>query len=118
VVHPDAPESRAVWSMHQTDANQIIYTNAYLARAEDHFAQLVHAAGLSVRSVHAHRVRMSFKRAFMAGQEYVLRGRLCSATESGSVHGVIAFHSVEGQAQADVRPAVIVRFDATAGPIT
>jgi hypothetical protein len=112
---PEAPEARFVWSIHHTDANQIIYSNAYLARAEDYFAQLVYAARLPIRTLHTRRVRISFKRAFMAGQECVLRGKLYG-TASGSIQGVIGFHSADAPGEADPRPAAIARFDACVTP--
>jgi hypothetical protein len=112
---PPPAETRGSFAMHHTDANRIVYTGAYLNLAENHFADLVHAAGLPAASLHTRRARLSFKRAFVAGQAYALRGRLFINPDRKSTEGVVSFHAIDAAGASDDRPAVLVRFDANLG---
>lgn len=104
-------EHAFMWGMHQSDAMQVIYSAGYALLAEDNLARVIYGAGLPLAKYRSARVRIVYKRPFLAGQECVMRTSLFVRKSDNAATGLIAFHPVDAPSKVQDTPAVLVRLD-------
>lgn len=105
----DWRESTSVWGMPNTDVNQHINVEEYIAHMENHASRLLHAAGLPLTQHHHGRVQVIFRRPCFPGDLFGLRGRLW--IKDGRTVCVTGLHDITSEGQWSPRPNVAARFE-------
>lgn len=100
---------RSVWSMCNTDINQHVNVNEYLAGMEEHFARMLWGANLPVKRHQVSRASLLFRKPFFLGQQYCLKGRLfCHGDRTLALGG---YYDVLPEGGLAARPSVFVRME-------
>ena len=102
-------ESTSVWGMPNTDVNQHINVEEYIAHMENHVSRLLHAAGLPLAQHHNHRAQVIFRRPGFPGDVFGVRGRLW--IKDGRTLCVTGLHGITTDGLWSPRPNVAARFE-------
>ena len=106
-------EQRSVWGLSNTDINQHVNVHEYIINIENHFARMLHGAGLAVPSHRVERTDIIFRKPSFMGEVYAMRADLY--TQAGQTLFLGGFYAVDGKGQVDSRASVFARMAGTLG---
>lgn len=101
--------SRSIWGMPNSDVNQHINVEEYIAHLENHVSRMVYAAGLPLVNHHSRRAQLVFRRPCFAGEAFGIRGRIW--VRDGRTVCAVGLHSIGAEGEWAPRPSVGARFE-------
>jgi hypothetical protein len=102
-------ELRSVWGVQNTDINQHVNVQEYIRGFEDHFTRLLFGANLPVERHRIAKADVLFRKPFLLGQPFGVRGQLYGHGSRTLMIG--SFHHVEAEGGLQSPPAVMARLE-------
>jgi hypothetical protein len=99
----------SAWGLGNTDVNQHVNVEEYIAHAEDHFSRLVLAAGLPLARHCIRRTQLVFRKPFFCGEAFGMQGRLW--VKDAQTRFIGGFHNISPEGEWTQRPNVAARYD-------
>ena len=102
-------EFTSVWGLPNTDVNQHVNVEEYIAHAENYCSRLLLAAGLPLARHRNRRAQFVFRRPCFGGELFGVRGRLW--VKEAQTVCVAGLHSLSPEGEWAPRPNVAARFE-------
>jgi hypothetical protein len=100
-------EQRTIWGLSNTDINQHVNVHEYIINIENHFARMLHGAGMAVPMHRVEGMDIIFRKPSFMGDVSVMRGDLYINGDQTLL--LAGFYGVDADGQVDPQAAVFAR---------